>query len=186
MISCHCSVCDRDFTRLRRRGSMTVCSRCSGAVRLRAWVAAHPGRRKQYASYGGSLESKKRYALSERGKQKGREKAKRHYHKDVQRSREYMRQQNAKRYAKNPEPWMQNAVLRRVHVKRATPPWVDYDALNAIYRQARRLTADTGIQYTVDHIVPLRAKAVSGLHVPHNLQILTLSENCSKKNTVSA
>lgn len=64
----------------------------------------------------------------------------------------------------------------------ATPPWVDPDALRAVYREAIRLTRETGIRYDVDHIVPLRSRFVCGLHVPWNLQLLPRAENLRKGN----
>ena len=34
--------------------------------------------------------------------------------------------------------------------------------------------------FEVDHIIPLNGKQVSGLHVPENLQVLTVRANCQK------
>lgn len=65
---------------------------------------------------------------------------------------------------------------RRAMKLRATPVWADLEKIQAFYDEARRL----GVQ--VDHIVPLRSPIVCGLHVEHNLQLLTKLENCTKNN----
>jgi hypothetical protein len=71
---------------------------------------------------------------------------------------------------------------RRAVVRRATPQWADMEAILQVYRSAAALTEQTGIPHDVDHIVPLQAKNVSGLHVHWNLQAIPASVNRSKQN----
>lgn len=49
--------------------------------------------------------------------------------------------------------------------------------ISEIYKEARRLTKETGTLYHVDHIKPL---AAGGRHHQSNLQIITATENLSK------
>jgi hypothetical protein len=43
-------------------------------------------------------------------------------------------------------------------------------------------TKMTGIEWHVDHIIPLQGKNVSGLHTPYNLQVIPASWNTAKGN----
>lgn len=70
-----------------------------------------------------------------------------------------------------------NVQQRREAAKlQRVPPWADLDKIKEVYR----LAAESGM--TVDHIVPLQGKLVSGLHVHNNLQLLAGHENSSKGN----
>ena len=71
--------------------------------------------------------------------------------------------------------------------QKATPPWLTEEHKNQIkifYVKSKKLTIETGVQYSVDHIIPLKGKLVCGLHVPWNLQVITHRENCSKNNRI--
>ena len=71
---------------------------------------------------------------------------------------------------------------RRAIKIQATPMWVDYNKIREVYKEAKRLEELTGIQFHVDHIVPLKHKEVCGLHCEDNLQILTAIDNMRKGN----
>ena len=64
----------------------------------------------------------------------------------------------------------------------AIPRWANRTAIEALYKRAQELTDTTGVRHQVDHIVPLASPIVCGLHVEHNLQVLTLKENRAKSN----
>ncbi len=64
---------------------------------------------------------------------------------------------------------------KKVHIRQRTPAWADRKAIAEVYR-----ACPPG--YHVDHIVPLRGEAVSGLHIPWNLQYLPADENMKKSN----
>lgn len=64
----------------------------------------------------------------------------------------------------------------------SAPPWVDRGALQALKREAARLTRDTGHLHVLDHIVPLNHPLVCGLTVPWNLRVVHWLANASKGN----
>jgi len=74
-------------------------------------------------------------------------------------------------------PWFNRAASarHRAMMLERTPVWVDYEALKFVYKNCPE-------DKVVDHIVSLRGKTVSGLHVPWNLQYLTFEENSKKSN----
>lgn len=70
--------------------------------------------------------------------------------------------------------------MRRAKKRRATPKWLtteQREQIKAIYKNCP-------YGYEVDHVMPLRGKQSSGLHVPWNLQYLPISENRKKGNKI--
>ena len=110
---------------------------------------------------------------------------------------ERLKENNRKWWASNPQknvtkmrrwqkanPFKVSAQKAKRHARRlqACPKWVANADLQAIYLQCRKLTKETGIEYHVDHIIPLVNPSVCGLHVPWNLRIVSAEENLRKSN----
>lgn len=95
---------------------------------------------------------------------------------------EQERQRYLKDFRADPGKYAAKGAKRRATMLQATPPWCDLAAIVAIYREAQLLTAITGINHEVDHIVPLRGRHVRGLHIASNLQIIPSSANRRKFN----
>lgn len=71
-------------------------------------------------------------------------------------------------------------------VKRATPAWQDKKQIERIYEEAKARSETTGVLHHVDHIIPIKHKAVCGLHVVANLRVVPAVENLSKNNRCEA
>lgn len=79
-------------------------------------------------------------------------------------------------------PKGKEGVVHRAQTVRATPPWADRQVIAEFYREAKRLTRETGELHVVDHIVPKISPLVCGLHVPANLRVIHWRENTAKAN----
>jgi len=105
---------------------------------------------------------------------------------------------NRKRWAlRNPEKW--DSIRRDYWAKTSaywsqkyrcrkndrTPKWLTDDhwaEIKFYYDAAKNLTDLCEDRYSVDHIHALNGENFSGLHVPWNLQVITLSSNSKKNN----
>jgi hypothetical protein len=77
-----------------------------------------------------------------------------------------------------------NSNKRKLAKINRTPAWLNSGQLvemEGVYDYCSALRR-AGLDYHVDHIVPLRGKIVSGLHVPWNLQVIPGLENVRKGN----
>jgi len=78
-----------------------------------------------------------------------------------------------------------DASKRRAAKLSRTPIWLskfDLFKIQCMYEIAAMLTRVNNEPWTIDHIIPLQGKLVSGLHIPSNLQFMKARENESKRN----
>ena len=99
-------------------------------------------------------------------------------------SREF-RQRNAEQVraymAENRDRYLGHARLRKLLLEHRMPGWANQDDIKQAYALAVVLSRG-GVQFQVDHIVPLRHALVSGLHCESNLRVIPRHENASKGN----
>lgn len=94
----------------------------------------------------------------------------------------------AKRYAEeNKSCRAASQASRRAAKRNATVLW-DLDFTEFVSKEAADLAAmrgvSTGFKWHVDHMIPMRARKVCGLHVWNNLQVIPARMNQAKKNSL--
>jgi hypothetical protein len=139
-------------------------------------------------------ESTKRW--KENNPERVKENRKRRYENNVEQSNENSKrwfEENRERHKELVKRWREtnpdkaNAIdaKRRSAKLQRTPPWLTKEQLleiQSFYTKAKDLQTLTGIEFHVDHIIPLQGKLVSGLHVPWNLRVIPAVENLKKSN----
>lgn len=176
-----CLICKpiNEFANNGRSGKHTSCKQCArDAARL--WRLNNPeeakerDRRKHEKHRAASLERMRKYSAKNSEKRSALEKER--YAKEKEKIKQRNKAYRERNYGLV-RVW-NNA--RRASEKRATPPWANFLEMAAIYQLAARMTTETGEQYHVDHIYPLRGRNVSGLHVQNNMQVIKAAENLKK------
>ena len=96
------------------------------------------------------------------------------------------RLESGRKYLANNRAKINAKLKQRYTAKRnRVPKWLTDDdrwIIEQAYALAQSRTQIFGFQWHVDHIVPLHGELVSGLHVPHNLQVIPAWDNRSKSN----
>lgn len=96
-----------------------------------------------------------------------------------------VKMQSARYYKENRQHLIHLGAQSKRKVRRATPKWLtkfQKQQIALIYTVRDELTKLNGVQYHVDHKVPINGKIVCGLHVPWNLQVMEGAENINKSN----
>jgi hypothetical protein len=86
---------------------------------------------------------------------------------------------------KYPEAYTARSVASVARRAKRVPQWLTPDdrwVMKEAYDLAKLRTRMFGFIWEVDHIIPLRGKTVSGLHVPTNLQVIPKIDNRNKRN----
>ncbi len=92
-----------------------------------------------------------------------------------------------RKYIKDPnEIWFDKTHRARKALKRAAPNWVNRDEIRMVYEECIRLSESMGMEFEVDHVIPIYNRNVCGLHIAGNLQVVSHSLNTIKANKFNA
>lgn len=142
-----------------------------------------------------TLQQQKRYeykkAWAKANAEKVRESRKRYEEKNLEKVTAYRTSEKFKQITrknvikyqrKYPEKTVAKVRKRQMLKLKATPLWVNYTRIEALYSLAAMLTNSTGEKHHVDHIIPIKNKLVCGLHVYENLRVIPAKQNLAKSN----
>jgi hypothetical protein len=94
--------------------------------------------------------------------------------------------ETAKRWRENNKGKKNADTAKRFAAKmQRMPKWLTKEEkirIRCYYQLASMYTKESGYDWHVDHIIPMRGADVSGLHVPWNLRVIPATDNIRKGN----
>jgi hypothetical protein len=139
-------------------------------------------RRKRNASYARNPQKYRDLARLDRSTPGGKRRQARLSKKWAERNPARIKAMHRRWYQRNLEHARLQLVIHQATRRRRYVSWATVKAIATLYARAALLTRTTGRSHVVDHIVPLKGRTVSGLHVENNLRIIERSENARKSN----
>lgn len=173
-------------------GYNTVCKECHKTYVKNNYAKNPESKLKRMKEYRQENKEYLKKYESDRSKTEKRKKLAKKYHKNRYSKRKSEILAKNRKWAKeNPEKqYKRTKRWRQENKGLATSYTVKYKArkLNATLdgydSEIKEIYKNCPIGHEVDHIMPLQGENLCGLHVPWNLQYLTISENRSKSNKI--
>lgn len=150
-----------DSERVTKTGTCVECRRVGYVVRYRENPEKYREKSRKYKSFHLEEDREKRIAK---------------YWENPEEAREYGRINSKLWRKRHPGIRSANTKFYKLLQKQGVPAWANKEKIKQIYIEA----AKTGL--SVDHIIPLRGKTVSGFHVETNLRLIPLIDNTKKRN----
>lgn len=171
-----------EFSRRNGRagGRQSNCKVCSKEAR-QEWLRDRPDYMKQYAARNPTT-PEQRAKNRRRFAEKHPERLKQFARAQYLRQRAYYKAKALRWFKANATRDSARVSARRARKIGATPDWANAFFIEEAYDIARTRTRVTGVQWHVDHIVPLVSDLVCGLHVENNLAVIPASHNIAKGN----
>jgi hypothetical protein len=83
-------------------------------------------------------------------------------------------------YLPSPKSTRLPGMRRRWRERHQTPSWAEAAPIRALFANAERITRETGVVHSVEHMVPLAGGTVCGLHWHGNMEVRPLRDNLVK------
>lgn len=162
------------------------CTRIKSSIATKKWNDKHPNVAKDKMSL---LRKSETFVKNEREAERKRYNA--NPEKFIAKTKKWQEENPLKRKDVRAKWWEKNhgarnasRMKRHAAKLRATPLWANEFFIKEIYNLASMRSKMLGVNWHVDHIVPLQSEFVCGLHVETNMQLLPSKHNQSKGNRV--